>query len=413
MTDIVFAIPGDIELPTGGYVYDRRVLALLPTFGLVAEHLALPGSFPFPTPADLKTAGRLLAKTASGAPLIVDGLAYGALPADLIRGLDRRIIALVHHPLSLETGLSVQQQRDLQALEQAALALAERVICTSPVTARTLMAQFAVPAAKLIVAEPGTDPAPKASGTIMPMQLLAVGAVSARKGFAVLIRALEPLAEIDWRLTIAGSLERDTTAVAELKAAIADLGMHDRVRLTGAVVPDTLAAFYDSADIFVMPSLYEGYGMVLAEAMARGLAIVCTTGGAAVETVPDAAAVKVAPGDIAAFSAGLKTVLTDRKLRRRLEAASWAAGRKLPTWHETARRIFIAVTGLGAETIVGVVPTVGPKAADAVPSVATEEPTPAPRPSKTGPGKAGRGSGGDAPAKARRGKGTRAKGDPA
>ena len=368
MTDIVFAIPGDIELPTGGYVYDRRVLAVLPTFGLVPRHLALPGSFPSPTAADLKTAARLLAKTDPGAPLLIDGLAYGALPADLIAGLRRRSVALVHHPLCLETGLPPGRRAALKASEQAALALAERVVCTSPATARTLIADFHVPPEKVVVAEPGTDPAPKASGTLMPMQLLAVGAVSARKGFPVLIRALEPLAGMDWRLTIAGSLERDAKAVAELKAVVAASGLHDRVRLTGAVVPDTLAAFYDSADIFVMPSLYEGYGMVLAEAMAHGLAIVCTTGGAAAETVPDDAAIKVAPGDAGAFSAGLKTLLENRKLRRRLEAASWAAGRKLPTWHETARRIFIAITGLGAETIIGVLPTVASPIASAKPA---------------------------------------------
>ena len=362
MTDIVFAIPGDIELPTGGYVYDRRVLSLLPTFGLIPRHLSLPGSFPTPTAADLKTAARLLAKTDAGVPLLIDGLAYGALPADLIVGLERRITALVHHPLCLETGLPPARQAALKASEQAALALAERVVCTSPATARTLITDFGVPSAKLVVAEPGTDPAPKASGTVMPMQLLAVGAVSARKGYPVLIKALEPLAGMDWRLTIAGSLERDAKAVAELKAALAASGLQDRVRLSGAVVPDTLAAFYDSADVFVMPSLFEGYGMVLAEAMAHGLAIVCTTGGAAAETVPDAAAIKVAPGNAEAFSAGLKTLLENRKLRRRLEAASWAAGRKLPTWHETARRIFIAITGLGAETIIGVTPTVASRA---------------------------------------------------
>ena len=244
-----------------------------------------------------------------------------------------------------------------------------------------LAGEFGVPDMKIVVAQPGTDPAPKSSGTIMPMQLLAVGAVSQRKGYRVLIEALQPLAELDWRLTIAGSLERDPAAVADLKAAIAASGLQDRIRLTGAVVPDTLSAFYASADIFVMPSLFEGYGMVLAEAMARGLAIVCTTGGAAAETVPDAAAVKVPPGDAAAFSAGLATVLTNRKRRRRLEAASWAAGRQLPTWNETARRIFIAITGLAAETIVGILPNVAAAGdAEAEVDAAAPPPAAAPRP---------------------------------
>jgi glycosyltransferase involved in cell wall biosynthesis len=351
MTDIVFAIPGDIDLPTGGYVYDRRVLALLPSFGLNVAHLSLPGAFPSPSAADLSGAARLLAKTAPGQPILFDGLAYGTLPVDMIRALDRRIIALVHHPLCLETGLTPTRQAALLASERAALALAEMVVCTSPSIGRLLSTDFGVPGDRIVIAEPGTDPAPKASGTVMPMQLLAVGAVSQRKGYLILIEALQKLPPSDWRLTIAGSLERDLPAVAEVKAAIADSGFQDRIRLTGAVVPDTLAAFYDAADIFVMPSLFEGYGMVLAEAMARGLPIVCTTGGAAAETVPDNAAIKVVPGDAAAFSAGLSKLMSDRKVRRRLEAASWAAGRKLPTWHETARRIFIAITGLGAGTL--------------------------------------------------------------
>lgn len=351
MAEIVFAIPGDLELPTGGYVYDRRVMALLPSFGMQVTHVRLPGGFPAPSAADLAEAVRLLAQTPADVPILFDGLAYGTMPAEQIRRLGRRIIALVHHPLSLETGLSAQRQAELAASEKVALAEAEKVVCTSASIARLLAADFGVPPAKIVVAEPGTDPAPKASGTVMPMQLLAVGAVSRRKGYPVLIEALQQMRDLDWRLTIAGSLERDAAAVTELREAVAASGVRDRIRLAGAVVPDTLAAFYDSADIFVMPSLFEGYGMVLAEAMARGLPILCTTGGAAAETVPDAAAIKVAPGDAGAFATGLKSLMTDRKLRKRLEAASWTAGRKLPTWHETARRIFIAVTGMGARTL--------------------------------------------------------------
>ena len=312
-------------------------------------------------------AAQLLARTEPGVPVLFDGLAYGTLPAEMIRGLHRRIIALVHHPLSLETGLSSQRQSALLASERAALGLAEKVVCTSPSIARILTADYGVAVEKITVAEPGTDPAPKASGTVMPMQLLAVGAISERKGYPILIEALERLPALDWRLTIAGSLERDPAAAAALKAVIAGSGLQDRIRLTGAVVPDTLAAFYDAADVFVMPSLFEGYGMVLAEAMAHGLPILCTTGGAAAETVPDAAAIKVPPGDAAAFAKGLEALISNRKMRRRLEAASWAAGRKLPTWHETARRIFITITGLGAQTL-----TVGGLSAAATGTVGAE-----------------------------------------
>lgn len=86
--------------------------------------------------------------------------------------------------------------------------------------------------------------------------------------------------------------------------------------------------------------------MVLAEAMSRGLAIVCTTGGAAAETVPDAAAIKVPPGDAAALSRAIASVLGDNKLRKSMRKASWETGRTLPTWNETARRVAAAIVGI-------------------------------------------------------------------
>jgi glycosyltransferase involved in cell wall biosynthesis len=343
---VTLVVPGDIELPTGGYVYDRRILSMLPDYGVQPELLALPGSFPFPTAADLDHTVKLLADAPADAPLLFDGLAFGAMPRALIERLPQRIIALVHHPLYLESGLDEAHMAALKASEAAALSLARHVIVTSPATKRILVAEFGVPIPKITVAEPGTDPAARASGTGTPMQLLSVGAISPRKGYDVLVEALKPLAGLDWRLTIAGATDRNPAAVASLEAAIADAGFHDRIRLSGTVVPATLAKFYDTCDLFVMPSLFEGYGMVLAEAMARGLPIVCTTGGAASETVPNAAALKVAPGHPIFLSAALEKALRDKRLRTRMADASWEMGRTLPPWTETTRRIAAAVMGL-------------------------------------------------------------------
>ncbi len=343
---ISFAIPGDIDLATGGYAYDRRVMAMLPDYGVQADLVALPGSFPFPTPADLTQTKRLLAGAPASSTLLIDGLALGAIPADLIKSLSRPVIALVHHPLCLESGITDHQAAHLKATETAALALARHVLVTSFATKRILVADFGVPTTKITVAEPGTDPSMRASGTGTPMQLLAVGAISKRKGYEILIEALRPLTDLDWRLTIAGATDRDAAAVAGLESAIAAAHFHDRVRLSGTVVPATLAKYYDTADLFVMSSLFEGYGMVLAEAMARGLPIVCTTGGAASDTVPDGAALKVAPGNAQALTAAIEKALTDKRLRRRMADSSWEMGRTLPPWTETTRRIAAVVMGL-------------------------------------------------------------------
>ncbi len=341
MTTCAFLIPGDIHLPTGGYAYDRRVLALLAGHGIDARHVALPGTYPAPTAADLRTTAALIADLDASHILLIDGLAYGAMPADLIARIRQPIVALCHHPLCLEAGLTEARQSELRASETAALGYARAVIVTSPMTAALIRRDFAVAASAAHVAEPGTDPAPRALGSApgAPLQLLAVGAVVPRKGYDVLVRALDRLRRHDWRLTIAGADDRSPGTAASLRAQIAVAGLDERIKVVGAVDDPTLAALYGEADVFVMPSLFEGYGMVLAEAMARGLAIVCTTGGAAADTAPDTSALKVPPGSVSALVEALDLVLADAPRRRAMADAAWTAGQRLPRWDDTARAI--------------------------------------------------------------------------
>lgn len=257
-----------------------------------------------------------------------------------------RLIALVHHPLFLETGLPHARKVELKASEQAALQRADHIVVTSRTTARILTEQMALSTDKMTVAEPGTEPAQRASGTGVPLQILAVGAVMPRKGYDLLIEALAPLKDIDWRLTIAGALDRNPTAVEALQSTIDGQGLSERVTLAGKVVPATLERYYDSADLFVSASLFEGYGMALAEAMARGLPIVTATGGAAGDTVRKSVALHVESGNITELTQALRRALTDKKLRDGLADKSWEAGRTLPTWHETARRVAAVILGL-------------------------------------------------------------------
>lgn len=343
MVVAVFAIPGDITLPTGGYAYDREVLARLPAAGIEATHLALPGGYPDPSPDDLARTAEQIAGTPSDAVLLIDGLAYGAMPTCLISRFDRPIVALIHHPLCLEAGLAPERADALRALETAALAIARRVVVTSPLTARTLAADFGVPADRITVAEPGTETAPRArgGGGAAPI-LLAVGSIVPRKGYDVLVRALEIDAAArggDWRLRIVGALDRSPATVEALRAQIARAGLDKHIEITGPKSRADLNGLYDGADIFVLASHYEGYGMVLAEALACGLPIVTTTGGAAAETVPDGAALKVPPGDAPALQHALRRLLDDAPLRAQLADAAWLAGQNLPRWSDTATTI--------------------------------------------------------------------------
>ncbi|MFT3731233.1 MAG: glycosyltransferase family 4 protein [Hyphomicrobium sp.] len=346
MAEAIFAIPGDLKTATGGYAYDRRVIELLPDFGVAVRVLPLPASFPNPTDYDLEETRRIIAGRPQGSVLVVDGLAYGAFSEPVLDEIKGRVIGLVHHPLFLETGLPHGRKVELKESEERALQRANHIIVTSRVTKRIVTDKMGISSEKITVAEPGTDPAQRATGTGAPLQILAVGAVLPRKGYDLLVEALAPLKDIDWRLTIAGALDRHPQAVEAVQSAIEKHRLEDRVTLAGKVVPATLERFYESADLFVSASLFEGYGMVLAEAMARGLPIVLAAGGAAADTAGEAAALHVEAGNVAELTIALQRALTDKKLRDRLADASWEAGRTLPTWHETARRFAAVILGL-------------------------------------------------------------------
>jgi glycosyltransferase involved in cell wall biosynthesis len=340
-TKLSFAIPGDIDTPTGGYAYDRRLIAELRQAGWPVAHIAWASSFPFPDARDKDLAAKSLAALADGSLVLIDGLAYGALPALAeAEGRRLRLVALVHHPLALETGLAPVVAAHLADSERRALAMARAVIATSASTAETLIRDYAVRPERLQVARPGSDPAPPARGPADEtgiMHLLAVGTVTLRKGHDLLVEALARLADLPWRCSIAGSLDLDPGIVADIRRRIADHGLEARVQLLGA--PADLAPLYHSADIFVLASRHEGYGMVFAEALQHGLPIVATTAGAIPESVPASAGLLVPPDDVAALAEALARLIADPALRRQLAAGARASSLLLPSWRDTARSV--------------------------------------------------------------------------
>jgi hypothetical protein len=148
MTNIAFLIPGDLSLPTGGYAYDRAVIRLLPGQGVTAMHVALPGDFPNPTAEDLADCAAIVRGLPTECLLLIDGLAYGAMPAELIRGFNRPVVALCHHPLALENGISAERAQALHRSEAEALDLAHHVIVTSSLTGKSSRAISAFPPAR-------------------------------------------------------------------------------------------------------------------------------------------------------------------------------------------------------------------------------------------------------------------------
>ena len=327
-----FAIPGDLSSPTGGYGYARRLLREAPSLDLLLQPVVLPGGFPTPSAAELGKAEEALVALPRGEPVLIDGLAYGALPKALIAQIPGPIIALCHHPLALETGIEPALAAHLMRSERRALAMAAQVLTTSHATASILAKDYGVPGEQITVAPPGTDPAPRATGSGAGCRILSVGSITARKGHVRLIAALAELPPLEWTLRIAGPMP-DPVEKAALQAAIAEAEFEDRVTLTGPLSLPKLTAAYQGADLFVLASEYEGFGMAFVEAMSHGLPTVGLT-SPAVEEATAGAACLVEPDNL---SDTLRLLISDKGTRQALADRCWTAAQTFMRWPQTTR----------------------------------------------------------------------------
>ncbi len=322
-------------MPTGGYEYARRVLAVWQEQGIEAQVVGLPGGFPFPDDHELRDTAKAL-RTVEG-PLLIDGLAYGAFPEDLAAEIGPRSTVLLHHPLCDEQGLKPETAARLETGERAALQHVGNIVVTSPNTARELAGRFGVTVA--VVAIPGTDMAPVAALSGEPPVVLSVGTITPRKGYPSLIRALSACRDLDWRCEVIGAIDRDPDHFEAVKDLISANGLQNRIILRGA--RDDISGIYLSADLFVSTSLHEGYGMAVVEAMAHGLPVVGTTAGALAETAPCARLIP--PGDLPALSGALRDLLASRDERLALGQVCRDFAQNLPDWDTTAQLVARAV----------------------------------------------------------------------
>ncbi|OLP55677.1 glycosyl transferase [Rhizobium rhizosphaerae] len=347
---LTFAYPGNLQLKTGGYGYDRRVIEGLRALGWQVDLLALGEGFPVPDESVLSAAQQALSALPDGSLLLIDGLAYGVLD-DWAEKEGKRltIAALCHHPLALETGLAPEMQARFRQSERRALAFAHSVIVTSPMTARELSAHFDVEPGRITVALPGTDRVAATRADNAVAQILSIGTLSQRKGHDVLIAALKGVEDLEWQATIIGSRDLDPATAAALERQIAALGLQARIDLAGAV--EDPAPALARADLFALASRFEGYGMVFAEALAHGLPIIACHAGAVPEVVPSEAGILVPVDDVTAFSAALRTLLSDPAERQRRADAARAAGAELPGWDDTAAIISKLLDGMARDGV--------------------------------------------------------------
>ena len=335
--DFVFAVPGDLDTPTGGYAYDKRIIAELRELGWRPQVINLGEGFPYPSALTRATAKAKLEDVPKGRAIVIDGLAFGVMPVEAEElSKTHPLIAMVHHPLALESGVTPEDAKALRESERKALSFTHAVIVNSQTTADAL-ADYGVPAEHITVARPGTDRVSIAPRHHQgPVALLTVGSLVPRKGYDVLIEALATLIDLPWHLTIVGDA-RDSATASQVRAAIEQHKLGPRTSLLGAVSASRLTELYPLSDLFVLPSRYEGFGMAYAEAIAYGLAVVGTTAGAIPEVVPETAGVLVPPGDAPALAAALRRLIESPRERARLAEGARLAAQHLPTWAESAK----------------------------------------------------------------------------
>ncbi len=339
---VEFLVPGDPEQNTGGYRYVRKLVEALCKDGCTARVSGLAGKFPRPDSVAREAMDRKLAGLPAGTSVVLDGLAMGGLP-EIVEKHSRRLtlFGLVHHPLADETGLSEADRQWFLESEKRALGFVEGVITTSQHTADRL-GDYDVPTEAIRVAEPGVARAETTRVRSKPAEssgphILCVAHLSPRKAQHQLVEALGKLKALPWRCTLAGSDSRDQGYSHQVRRAVAAAGLEDRIVLVGEVDDSGLADLYTQADFFVMPSLYEGYGMVIDEALAEALPIISSDGGALAQTSARPGVVQYCAGDIRALEARLRNWLEDPDQLEHARKLAARESRRVRSWADTAR----------------------------------------------------------------------------
>ncbi|MEU6543010.1 glycosyltransferase family 4 protein [Streptomyces sp. NPDC046859] len=348
LRSVHFVMPGGVDdpaAPSGGNAYDRRVSLDLPGFGWQVHKHAVAGAWPRPDVAARAELARTLSEFPDGTVVLLDGLVACGVPEIVVPEAERlRLAVLVHLPLGDETGLEPSAAADLDARERTVLRAVDAVVATSDWAVRRLVSHHGLAPERVHVAAPGADIAPLASGTDGVSRLLCVAAVTPRKGQHRLIEALATVTDLPWSCVCVGGLNHDPDYVAGLRSLITRHGLTDRLVLAGPQSGAELDASYNSADLMVLTSYAETYGMAVTEALARGIPVLATDVGGVPEAVgraPDGGVpgILVPPENPAAIAAELRGWFGEADVRRRLKAAARGRRAALNGWAGTARSL--------------------------------------------------------------------------
>jgi glycosyltransferase involved in cell wall biosynthesis len=363
-------VPGGIDdprQPSGGNTYDRRLSRGLADTGWFVQEHAVPGTWPDADAESHAALGTTLEGVPAGRVVVVDSLVASAAPDALVAQAGRlRLVVLVHMPLGHavpdvradggcphDGGRLDDGRARARSGESAVLHAAAAVVATSRWTRRWLLAAYELDPGRVLVAPPGVDPAELSRGSGTGRRLLCVGAVTPTKGQDVLVEALAGVAAHGWRCTCVGPLDREPAFTGQVRARVRSAGLDARIRFTGPRVGRELAAAYSAADLLVAAARAETYGMVVTEALARGLPVVATRVGGLPEALGRAPGgrrpgILVPPRDPRALAEALEEWMTDPALRRDLRTAARGRRSTLGSWSVTSDTVARVLDGVAA-----------------------------------------------------------------
>jgi glycosyltransferase involved in cell wall biosynthesis len=342
VTAVHVVVPEGIDdpaRPSGGNTYDRHVCRGLAELGWSVHEHAVPGCWPRPDAPSLATLAGVVQRIPDDAVVLLDGLVASTAPEVLVPQARRlHLVVLVH--MSLGHRPTDDGADDARMRERAVLSVAAAVVTTSAWARRRLLELYPLPADRVHIAQPAVDAADLAIGTVAGGALLCVAAVTFDKGHDVLLDALMATTDLSWNCACVGSLDRDPAFVEGLRRRSLEGGLGDRVCFPGPRTGVDLDRTYAAADLMVLASRAETYGMVVIEALARGLPVVAAEVGGLTEALGHGAdgirpGLLVAPDDPAALGAALRSWLGDAELRRRLRQAARERRESLSGWSTT------------------------------------------------------------------------------
>lgn len=334
-------VPRGVDDPlraSGGNTYDRRLCSALRRLGWQVHVVEVEGGWPWRPAVGSRGLERALRAVADGALVLVDGLLASRLPEVMVPASRRlRVVLLVHLPAGVYDELARLPERRVAAA-------AASVVAPSAWCRDWLVRHYDLEPARVHVAHPGVEAAPAAPGSGTGTSLLTVGSVSEVKGQDHLVEALSDVSDLPWRWTCVGSTSVDPPFAERLRRSAASLGVGRRCVLAGPLAGRDLEAAYADADLLVLPSRAETYGMVVTEALSRGLPVVATDVGSVGEAMGETSAGRrpgllVGPGDVSELSAALRRWLTDPGLRADLRAAALERRSGLAGWSVTAELV--------------------------------------------------------------------------